>query len=80
MATQHATVTELRRQTADICTAVRAGHHQLITQHEQPVVAVVPIDWYEYAAAAIQRVEQIDACFKVSTIRAPRPKSPEESP
>lgn len=80
MAIQTATISELRQQTRNVVAAAEAGHHQVITLLDRPVVAVVPVDWHTYALAAIKRVEQLDATFNVQTIKAPRPKDPEEMP
>lgn len=81
MAHQTATISELRQQTTSVTAAAEAGHHQIITRLGSPAVAIVPMDWHTYAVAAIERVAQLDACFELdSTVKAPRPKTPEESP
>lgn len=80
MATQTATISELRQKTTVVVLAAEAGHHQVITRLDRPAVVVVPVDWHTYALAAIRRVEELDAAFNTRTIRAPRPKNPEEAP
>jgi prevent-host-death family protein len=80
MATHRTTITELRTRTAELVNAVEAGHHQRIERLGRDAAVVVPVDWYEYAAACVDRVHQLDACFNVNTIKAPRPKTPEENP
>lgn len=77
MADQQVTSTDLRRDTVNVLAAVDAGHHQHVTTYDTHVAVIVPPDWYRYAAACIERVQQLDAAFNCNTVRVPKPNTPE---